>query len=451
VTDTPTLLSERLAPHHVEAEEAILGSILINPDAYFNVAQFLRGEDFYIVRNQWIWDAFAELHEQRASIDFLTVREELERRGRLSEAGGPAYLTGLMNAVPTAIHAEAYGRIVEQAAVRRRLLEAASGIAQLAYESETHIDEVVDQAEQTLFGVTERRLSRDLRPIKQVVSEYYDRVQYLYDHQDEPLGVPTGFLDLDRLLGGMQRSDLLIVAGRPGQGKSAFLLGVAKHAAQQHRKHVAVFSLEMSNEQLVQRMISQETRIDAQRLRLGQLQEDEMDLFVHAASVLGDTPLFLDDTPAISALELRTKCRRLHAEYSLDLVVVDYLQLMTGDTRSDNRVQEVSYISRNLKTLARELNVPVLVAAQLSRAVEQRSGQRPMLSDLRESGSIEQDADVVMFIYHPDDWDNDPMRKDISSILVEKHRTGPVGQVDLIFLKNMAKFESTTRHNLGSA
>jgi replicative DNA helicase len=248
----------------------------------------------------------------------------------------------------------------------------------------------------------------------------------------------------------MQKSDLLIVAGRPGQGKSAFLLSVAKHAAQIHKKHVAVFSLEMSNEQLVQRLISHETRIDSQRLRLGQLREEEMDLFVHAASVLGDTPIFLDDTPAISALELRTKCRRLHAEHSIDLVIVDYLQLMTGDTRSDNRVQEVSYISRNLKTLARELNVPVLVAAQLSRAVEQRHGQRPMLSDLRESGSIEQDADVVMFIYHPDDWDNDPLRKDVSSILLEKHRTGPVGQVDLLFIRNMAKFENALRRELST-
>jgi replicative DNA helicase len=448
--ETAPLRPDNFVPHSIDAEEAVLGSILISPEAYFEVAQFLHEEDFFIVKNRWIWSAFVELHEQRSSIDVLTVSDELERRGRLGEIGGPAYLTSLVNAVPTAIHAEAYGRIVEQAAVRRRLIEAATTIAKLAIDSETHIDEVVDQAEQTLFGVTERRLSGDLRPIKQVVSEYYDRVQYLYDHRDEPLGVPTGFIDLDRLLGGMQKSDLLIVAGRPGQGKSAFLLSVAKHAAQVHKKHVAVFSLEMSNEQLVQRLISHETRIDSQRLRLGQLREEEMDLFVHAASVLGDTPIFLDDTPAISALELRTKCRRLHAEHSIDLVIVDYLQLMTGDTRSDNRVQEVSYISRNLKTLARELNVPVLVAAQLSRAVEQRHGQRPMLSDLRESGSIEQDADVVMFIYHPDDWDNDPLRKDVSSILLEKHRTGPVGQVDLLFMRNMAKFENALRRELST-
>ncbi|MBI3762236.1 MAG: replicative DNA helicase [Chloroflexi bacterium] len=448
---TDFVSSTRISPHNVEAEEAVLGSVLIQADAFFNVAQFLRAEDFYIVKNRWIWEAFVELHDQRAPIDFLTVTEELERRGRLAEAGGAAYLTGLMNAVPTAINAEAYGRIVEQSAVRRRLLQAANDIATLAYESETRIDEVVDQAEQVLFGVTERRLTRDLRPIKQVVSEYYDRIQYLYDHRDEPLGVPTGFLDLDKLLGGMQKSDLLIVAGRPGQGKSAFLMSVAKHAAQVHKKHVAVFSLEMSNEQLVQRLISQETKIDAQRLRLGQLREDEMDTFVHAVSVLGGTPIYLDDTPAIGALELRTKCRRLHAEYALDLIIVDYLQLMTGDTRSENRVQEVSYISRNLKTLARELNVPVLVAAQLSRAVEQRHGQRPMLSDLRESGSIEQDSDVVMFIYHPDDWDNDPVKKDISTILLEKHRNGPVGQVDLVFLKSMAKFESVVKRSLGTA
>lgn len=225
------LTSPRLAPHNAEAEEAVLGSVLINPEAFFDVAQFLHPDDFYIVKNRWVWEAFVELHDQRAPIDILTVTEELERGGRLAEAGGVAYLTSLMNVVPSAINAGAYGHIVEQSAVRRRLLQAANDIATLAYEAETRIDEVVDQAEQVLFGVTERRLTRDLRPIKQVVSEYYDRIQYLYDHRDEPLGVPTGFIDLDKLLGGMQKSDLLIVAGRPGQGKSAFLMSVAKHAA----------------------------------------------------------------------------------------------------------------------------------------------------------------------------------------------------------------------------
>ncbi|MEK7278516.1 MAG: DnaB-like helicase C-terminal domain-containing protein, partial [Chloroflexota bacterium] len=257
----------------------------------------------------------------------------------------------------------------------------------------------------------------------------------------------TGFKDLDKILGGLQESDLVIVAGRPGRGKTSLLLSMALNAARTSRKRVAVFSLEMSNEQLVQRLVSQETAINSQRLRLGKLEEDEWPRFTHAISVLGDTGLYLDDTPAISALQLRTKCRRLYSEIKLDLIVIDYLQLMTSDFRTENRVQEVSYLSRNLKALARELNIPVLVAAQLSRAVEQRSGQRPMLSDLRESGSIEQDSDVVMFIHHPDEWSNDPEKKNISEIIIAKHRNGPTGSVELVFLESLTKFaDAETRH-----
>jgi replicative DNA helicase len=257
------------------------------------------------------------------------------------------------------------------------------------------------------------------------------------------MGVPTGLTDLDRLLGGLQKSDLLIIAGRPGMGKTGFLLSVAKNAAQKHKKHVAIFSLEMSNEQLVQRLIAQETGIDSQRLRTGQLNEDEWPLFTHAIEVLSDTQIFLDDTPAITPLQLRTKCRRLHLEYELDLIIVDYLQLMSGDTRNDNRVQEVSYISRNMKVLARELNIPVLCAAQLSRAVEQRADKMPQLSDLRESGSLEQDADIVMFIHRPDAMDKDTIKQNIADIIVAKHRNGPTHPgIELVFLSKLARFEN---------
>jgi len=259
--------------------------------------------------------------------------------------------------------------------------------------------------------------------------------------------VPTGFIDLDKILSGLQQSDFLIIAGRPGQGKSGFLLSVAKHAALVHKKHVAVFSLEMSNEQVAQRLISQDTGIDSQRLRTGKLVEEEWPLFTHSIEVFSDTKLFLDDTPAITPLQLRTKCRRLHMEYGLDLVIIDYLQLMSGDMRNENRVQEVSLISRNLKVLARELNVPVLAAAQLSRAVEQRSDKRPVLSDLRESGSLEQDADIVMFIYRPDQYEKDTVKQNVAEIIVAKHRNGPVGSVELIFRGALAKFENAaTKH-----
>ncbi len=387
---------DRSVPHSIEAEEAVLGSILINPEALFDVVPFLRSEDFYLVRHQRIWDAILTLHDRREPVDFLTVVEELERRGQLEEIGGSAYITSLINAVPTAIHAEAYGRIVERTALRRRLIEAASEIAKIAYEDASEVDEVVDRAESALFNVTQRRLAKELVPIKQVISEYYDRIQYLYDHRGEMIGVPTGFIDLDRLLGGLQKSDLIIVAGRPGTGKTSFLLTTALNAARKFGQRIAIFSLEMSAEQLVQRLIAAETGIDSQRLRLGDLKEEEWPLFVQATSRLADTRIFIDDTPSISALQLRTKCRRLYAEFGLDLIIVDYLQLMTGDVRAENRVQEISYISRNLKALARELDVPVLAAAQLSRAVEQRQDKRPMLSDLRESGCLTGDSLVTL-------------------------------------------------------
>jgi replicative DNA helicase len=431
-----------VVPHSREAEEAVIGAVLINPEAYYDVAQFLQADDFYITRHQWIWQAFMRLHERRVPIDFLTVSEELDQLGQLAEVGGPAYLTALINNVPTSLHAEAYGHLVENTAIRRRMLAAANQIAKLAYQEDSGVDVVMDEAEKAVFGVSERRMTRDLQTIQQVLSDYYDRIDRLAGMSEEIYGVPSGFIDLDRLLGGMQASDFLIVAGRPGMGKTAFMLSAAKNAAQIHKKHVAVFSLEMSNEQLVQRLIAQETGIDSQRLRTGKLVEDEWPIFTHAIEVLSDTLIFLDDTPALTPLQLRTKSRRLHLEYRLDLIIVDYLQLMSSGVRAENRVQEVSYISRNLKVLARELNVPVLAAAQLSRAVEQRADKEPQLSDLRESGSLEQDADVVMFIHRPEMYEKDTLKQNIAQIKVAKHRNGPVGTIELVFRSNLAKFEN---------
>ena len=429
-------------PHSREAEEAVVGAVLINPDVYYDVAQFLQADDFYIHRLRWIWEAFTRLHEGRTPVDLLTVTEELDRMNQLNELGGPAYLTALVNQVPTSMHAEAYGRVVEAHSIRRKMLTAANQIATLAYTEESSIENVMSEAEKAVFNVSERRLRHDVQPIRQVMSIVYDQTEERSQRSEEIFGVPTGFIDLDRLLTGLQPSDLLIIAGRPGQGKTGFLLSVARNAALEHKKHVAIFSLEMSNEQVAQRLISQETGIDAQKLRTGKLSEDDWPLFTHSIEVLSDTHIFLDDTPAITPLQLRTKSRRLHMEYGLDLILVDYLQLMGGDVRTENRVQEVSYITRNLKVLARELNVPVLAAAQLSRAVEQRSDKKPVLSDLRESGSLEQDSDIVMFIYRPDQYEKDTEKQNIAEIMVAKHRNGPVGTIELIFRSNLAKFEN---------
>ena len=435
-------------PHNREAEEAVVGAVLINPEVYYDLAQFLQADDFYIHRHRWIWEAFTRLHEKRIPLDFLTVTEELQSAGQLAEIGGPAYLTALLNQVPTSLHAEAYGRMVEAAAIRRRLLTSANTIATLAYNEQESVENVIEESEKAIFNVSERRLKKDLQPISAVLSEYYDRIDELAKRPEDIFGVPTGFVDLDRTLTGLQPSDLLIIAGRPGQGKSGFLLSVAKNAALLHKKHVAIFSLEMSNEQVVQRLLSQETGIDSQRLRNGKLNDNEWPLLTHAIEVLGDTHIFLDDTPAITPLALRTKCRRLHMEFGLDLVILDYIQLMGGDTRTENRVQEVSYISRNLKVLARELNVPVLAAAQLSRAVEQRTDKRPVLSDLRESGSIEQDADIVMFIYRPDQYEKDTVKQNVAEIIIAKHRNGPTGSVELVFINHLAKFVDAATHNI---
>ena len=433
-------MNDTLIPHSVEAEEAVIGSILINPDAYYDVAQFLRGEDFYIHRNRFIWEAINRLHEQRTPVDFLTLTEELDRVGLLVEIGGPAYLTGMINQVPTSLHAVSYAHIIEQTAVRRRMLEAANQVAKLAFEEGSALEAVLDESEKAIFAVSDRLLAHDVKPFSQVLSELYDQVE-LRSQNAGLFGVPTGFTDLDRILQGMQPSDLLIVAGRPGMGKTSLLLSIVKYAAQAHKKHIAVFTLEMSSEQLAQRLVAQETGIDMQRMRSGKLEEEEWPLFTHAVEVLGDARLFLDDTPAITPLQMRSKCRRLHMEYELDLIVVDYLQLMSGGGRFENRVQEVSYISRQLKVLARDLNVPVLAAAQLSRAVEQRADKHPILSDLRESGSIEMDADVVMFLYRPEDGD----LSNQVEVIVAKHRNGPTGTVQLAFRQSLTKFENAAQ------
>lgn len=394
--ETAPLRPEQMAPHSLDAEEAVLGSILINPDAYYDVASFLQAEDFFIVRNAWVWEAITRLHERGEQIDYVTVVEELRQQKRLEEIGGAAYITYLINHTPSSIYAETYGRIVERAALRRRILTAASTIARLAQQEDSDINEVIDQAEAALFAVTERRLHQELVPIRNVLAETFDRLELLYNQQTESLGVPMGFTDLDRLLGGLQKSDLIIVAGRPGMGKTSWLLTVAHNAAKAGAR-VAIFSMEMSNEQIAQRLLATETGITMHKLRLGLLNEQEWKTFVEAVGRLSNLNIYLDDTPALTPIQMRAKCRRLYSEHGIDLIILDYLQLMSAGTGySDNRVQEISFISRSLKQLAREMNVPVLAAAQLSRAVEQRQDKHPQLSDLRESGCLAGDTLIYL-------------------------------------------------------
>ena len=431
-------------PANIEAERAVLGALMIDPDAIVKVANFLRAQDFYRERHGWIYDAMASLNERHEPLDFVTLTDELERRGQLEEVGGPAYLTDLIASTPTAIYVDHYARIVERTAVLRRLISAAGKIAELAYDESQDMDEVVDRAEQIIFGISESRIHRDLTPIRAIISDVVERIDFLTRNRDTLMGVPTGFTMLDRILGGLQKSDLLILAARPGMGKTSFALSVALNAARRNNARVAVFSMEMSNEQLVQRLLSMETAIDSHRLRMGDINEEEWPILLEAANMLGTAPIFIDDTPGATVNDLRTKARRLYAEHGLDLIIIDYMQLMTGSAgsngRNENRQQEISYISRSLKSLARELNVPVIALSQLSRAVEARSDKRPMLSDLRESGSIEQDADVVLFIYREDYYLEDSDRQNIADVLVAKHRHGSTGNVSLFFRKELTQF-----------
>ncbi len=424
-----------------EAEAAVLGAILLDEEAYYDVSDILQPQDFYIERNRWVWEAIHHIKSHGGNIDLLTIAARLEEEGHLAELGGESYLTGLLGAVPSALHAREYARLVEAASIRRRMLNAANEIARLAHNQKLGVDTLLAEAEKHIFNVSERRLTTSIQPIEMVLSDYYDTLEELASRDQEITGVPTGFRDLDKLLTGLQPSDLIIIAGRPGQGKTGLVLNIARNAALYHQRHIAIFSLEMSNEQLVQRLISQQTGINSQRLRTGRLNDREWTLLAQAIDQFSQTKIFLDDTPAITPMQLRTKCRRLHMEHKLDLIIIDYLQLMGGDSRNENRVQEVSYISRNLKVLARELNVPVIAAAQLSRAVEQRTDKHPQLSDLRESGSLEQDADIVMFIYRDEYYNEDSEHKGKAEIIVAKHRNGPTGVVELLFVKEQTLFK----------
>ncbi len=439
--------AERLPPQNVEAEQSVLGSLLIDREAMITGAPYLQAQDFYRESHGAIFEAILDLANRHEPADFVTLCDELSRRGRLEEVGGAAYLTSLISAVPTAVHVEYYAHIVERCALLRRLIDAAGRITSLGYQDSSDVDATLDQAEHILFDISQKRLRQDFIPLDVALRAYFDQIDILHEHKGQLLGIPSGFNQLDQLLGGLHRSDLIIIAGRPSVGKTGFSLCIAHNVAVKERTPVAVFSLEMSVEQLVQRLLCMEARIDSQRLRAGYIDDEEWRKITQAFGVLSEAPMYIDPTANISVMELRTKARRLKSERDIGLIMVDYLQLMQG-RGLENRVQEVSEISRSLKGLARELDVPVVAMSQLSRAVETRQDHRPILSDLRESGSIEQDADVVIFIHREEMYNPNTDRKDIADIMVAKHRNGPTGAVSVRFFPAQTRFADLASKSL---
>jgi replicative DNA helicase len=433
---------DKLAPQAVEAEQSVLGSILIDDDAILKIADFLKPVDFYRAQHGDIYEAMLALHGQREPIDLITLGDELRRRDRLETVGGPAYLTQLMNTVPTAVHVEHYGRIVERKAVLRNIIGAAGRIAAVGYEEANDAEAAIDRAESILFEVSQRRTDGGFISLATLLGDAYERLAFLHEHRGQILGVPSGLSQLDALLGGFQPSDLIILAARPSVGKTSLALNIAQHAAMREGKKVAVFSLEMSKEQLALRLLSAESGINPRPLQTGFLEETDWAKIAHVMNDMAGAPLWIDDTAALTVMELRTKARRLELEQrGIDLLIVDYLQLMQAatPTKDGNRVQEVSEISRGLKMLARELKIPVIALSQLSRNVEQRGSAEPRLSDLRESGSLEQDSDVVIFLYRDGDQSTEA-EVELVKAKVAKHRNGPIGEVPLQFRKSNTRF-----------
>ncbi|MBN2015709.1 replicative DNA helicase [Candidatus Dojkabacteria bacterium] len=429
----------KLPPQSKEAERAVIGSLLLDEDAIIKVVDFLKPDHFYDPRHGMIYENITNLFEQRKSIDVLTLTNLLKRKKQLKKVGGVTYLSELVGGVPSASHIEEYGQIVKEKSIRRGLIHASSYINEMAFNEEEELDKLLDNAEQKLFSVTEESIERDFVHVSKLLEQAYERAEDVDKQSDKIHGIRTGYALIDAILGGFQQSDLIILAARPSVGKTALALDIARHMATREKKNVGFFSLEMSNMQLMDRLLAMQVNANLWDLRMGKLPDEAFERLADAMGVLSESGLFIDDTPGLHIMEMRTKARRMMAEYKLDLVVVDYLQLMQGRTR-ENRVQEVSEISMFLKNLARELDIPVLALSQLSRAVEARTSRIPQLSDLRESGSLEQDADVVMFIHREELYNPETDRKGIADLVIAKHRNGPTGTVELYFVKEQARF-----------
>jgi replicative DNA helicase len=442
---TSELALHKLPPQHIEAEQCVLGAILLENDALLKALEILKPPNFYRDAHRKIFDAILALFERSEPIDLLTVSEILRRRNQLEDIGGSTYLATLLEAVPTAANIRHHARMVRETAILRGLINAATEVIAECYEHTEDVEELLDRAERMIFEISEQRVNAAFANLKDLLKDSIRYTEQLYERHELITGLPTGFRDFDQLTAGLQPSDLIIIAARPSMGKTAFALNIARNVGmrmRQPREAVAVFSLEMSKEQLALRMLCSEGRIDSSRLRRGYLDKSEWGRLVNAANDLSDTPIFIDDSPGLSVLDLRAKSRRLQSEHGLSLIIIDYLQLLRGRGRVESRQQEISEISRSLKALAKELKVPVIALSQLSRAVEQRGDRKPQLADLRESGAIEQDADVIVFIYRDEMYDKETKDKGIAKLIVGKQRNGPTGDIDLAFLREYARFET---------
>lgn len=440
------LLLDRVPPHDLEAEQSLIGSMLLSADVIPEVCELVRADSFYNDTNRSIFEAIVELNSKGQPVDPITLSDKLMEAGVLEHVGGKSYIHTLVNIVPTAANSKYYAEIVEKNGLLRMLIKAATEIATLGYEPGMEVEKVVDMAESIIFSVAQKRISEKFVHIKDLLVSSFEQIEHLYEKNAKVTGLATGFTDLDEMTSGFHPSDLIIVAARPSMGKTSLALSIAQQVALKEKVPVALFSLEMSRHQLVQRLMCSEARVDAQALRTGSLNEDDWPKLSSAVGRLAEAPIFIDDTPNITIMELRAKARRLMAREKLGLIIVDYLQLMQGHKKADSRQQEISEISRALKILGRELNVPIIAVSQLSRAVEQRQDKRPMLSDLRESGAIEQDADVVIFIYRDDYYNKESSEKGVAEIIISKHRNGPTGTVRLVFLEHYTKFADLAKN-----
>lgn len=433
-------MNERIPPHNIEAEQAVIGAIFLEPDVFSTASERIGPADFYRASHEVIFEAMYKLFEKGEPIDIVTVTTLLANSDKLDIAGGVTYLTDLASSVPTAANIDYYSKIVEEKALLRRLISTATDIVTKTFSREDEVEEVLDEAERSILEVSSRKNVNAFKPIKDVLIEVYDNIEQLHHAKDDVTGIPTGYRDLDRMTSGFQRNDLIIIAARPSMGKTAFALNIAQNVAINTDENVAIFSLEMGADQLVSRMLCAEGNIDSQRLRTGKLEQKDWGKLTMAMGSLSHAGIYIDDSPGIRVTDIRSKCRRLKQEHGLGMIIIDYLQLIQGSGHSrDNRQQEVSEISRSLKGLARELEVPLIALSQLSRSVESRQDKRPMMSDLRESGSIEQDADIVGFLYRDDYYDSESEQQNIEIILA-KQRNGPTGTVELAFVKEFNKF-----------